>query len=260
MKNILYLLLIPILFLSCSDSDKEEIIKLEVDDYNVVLYLGANSDVVVSGGKGKLTCSMEDPAIAEASVNGKTITITGKEKGFTKLTISDEANNTCELGVSVNTKSINVITDVSVIEDRTFSTSLPNNDGGYTITSADESVATAVIEGQKIIFSGKEPGQKTTFTLRNSKDKAEIAIIEVKVIYDIKLSQYTVNVKKGETVTIYVTRGNGGYSIEKNTNICTAQINGNAIQITGGLFGNVTLLVEDAEKKQKIGITVNVTN
>lgn len=84
-------------------------------------------------------------------------------------------------------------------------------------------------------------------------------MIDVKVIYEIELSKYQVTVKKGETATINVLRGNGEYSIGNGTtNIATAQISGNAIQITGHYVGSVTLMIEDKEKVQRKGILVNV--
>lgn len=256
MKNILYLLLIPFLFLSCSDDD-EEIIKLDVDDYNVNLYIGETSDVVISGGKGKLSYGMDDATIADVSLNGRVITITGKEKGYSKLRITDEGNNTCELNVNINTKSINVFTDIKIIEELETSISLPD-DGDYTVTSSDESIATAVIKDGEIVFLGKKAGHSAIFTLRNIHDKAQIAFIDVKVLYELKLSHYEVNVNKGETKTIYVARGNGGYSCYSITNMYDVKISGDAIQITGRYSGSESLLIGDAEKMQRVSTRVIV--
>ena len=102
----LCLFLCAIGFMACSDDDKktEELYPLRfVPDYQEVRLFQTENISFVDGG-GEYTVRVENPELVEANVKGdwKTVSITGKKKGETTITITDhKAGGEARLKVKV---------------------------------------------------------------------------------------------------------------------------------------------------------------
>jgi len=80
------------------------------------------------------------------------------------------------------------------------------------------------------------------------------------VILDIKLDRTSVEMNEGQSVTVTIESGNGGYTAESSSeSVATATVSGNTITIQGIKEGAATVRIKDREDKLA-SVSVTVTN
>ncbi|MDO4783293.1 MAG: leucine-rich repeat protein [Capnocytophaga felis] len=136
---------------------------------------------------------------------------------------------------------------------------ITEGNGGYKVTSSDESKATASIKNNtQIVVEGKKSGE-VTLTITDAQSKQ--ASIKVVVFESIALDSKTVIAKKGTQKTVSIQSGSGTYSVDsKDKTIATAILDGTtSVVISAVSNGNTTIVVTDTKtnKTEEIAVTVS---
>ncbi|MDO4781739.1 MAG: pilus assembly protein N-terminal domain-containing protein [Capnocytophaga felis] len=136
---------------------------------------------------------------------------------------------------------------------------ITEGNGGYKVTSSDESKATASIKNNtQIVVEGKKSGE-VTLTITDAQSKQ--ASIKVVVFESIALDSKTVIAKKGTQKTVSIQSGSGTYSVDsKDKTIATATLSGTtSVVISAVSNGNTTIVVTDTKtnKTEEIAVTVS---
>lgn len=218
-RNILYLAGIALCTIGlCSgcDEDLPSYADLTVNAETLTINLDETTEgsfsIVKGNGGYKVTSS--DAAVATAVVSGNEVIVTGLEYGTATLTVIDWAKKTANVKVVVDQEQELVImtssTTMFLEESKTIEVYTGN--GGYSITSSNESVATAKInEDGKIDITSIVPGT-AILTVKDKRNKT--AEISVKVIRHLVVDKadpinYMI---VGEPIIIKILDGNGGYT------------------------------------------------
>jgi V8-like Glu-specific endopeptidase len=139
------------------------------------------------------------------------------------------------------------LSEVVVEEYSSINVVIVKGNEGYQASSADSNIATAAVDGDKIMILGHNEGT-TTITVTDKLGKT--AQIQVKVtdleIKELKLDEETAIVYQNKSHTTSVLTGNGSYQIEvDNPNIASATIEEDIIEIKGLNLGATKLVVKD---------------
>lgn len=268
-KNIIYLagiVLCAIGLLSGCDEDLPTYTNLSVNTETLTINLDETTEgsfsIIEGNGGYKVTSS--NAKIATAVVSGNEVIVTGLEYGTATLTITDWARKSASVKVVVDQEQDLVAKTSSTTmffgEQKTLE--IYTGNGGYSITSSDESVATAKIsEDGKIEITSFVPGT-TTLTIQDRRNKtAEISVKVIRrlVVDNIENIDY---LSIGAPVTIKILDGNGNYSCKNNGSDtylkCTMAENGTDVIIEGRKRTrfNKTITISDKEG-QSIAINVN---
>ncbi len=129
---------------------------LAVSKEAITVQKGKTGDVAIVSGSGNYEVVSADEAIATVALDGGNITISGIKVGETKVTVKDtEADTTKEIKVTVSADSLEVTeTELTVREKNSESTYIIKGSGSYSVSSSDKGIATAVLEGNKVVITG----------------------------------------------------------------------------------------------------------
>lgn len=243
-RNILYLAgvaLYAIGLLSACDEDIPSYANMAVDTETLTINLDETTEgrfnIVEGNGGYKVTSS--NTTVATATVSGNEVIVTGLEYGTATLTLTDWARKSASVKVVVDQEQDLVIktSSTTMFFGELKTLEIYTGNGGYSITSSDESVATAKIsEDGKIEITSIKPGT-TTLTVTDRRNKT--AEVSVKVIRQLVVDcpdpiNYMI---VGEPITIKVLDGNGGYTCTTNGSktyiSCTMPVGGTEITIKG---------------------------
>ncbi|WP_195532090.1 pilus assembly protein N-terminal domain-containing protein [Bacteroides finegoldii] len=169
------------------------------------------------------------------------------------LGCSEDVPSYSELTVDKNEVFIeadgnNPIVEVNIVQ----------GNGNYRLTVDNEDIATATLEGDKVVINGLKNGQ-TFVTLVDWTNHSTVITIKVKEHFNLTLSETEViMLKGGEPIEISIINGNGGYQVaSESENIVTAELNESGkILLTAIETGVTNVTVTDADGKTE---TVKVT-
>lgn len=130
--------------------------------------------------------------------------------------------------------------------------------GNYKVTSADESIATAVVEGDKVIVTGLQYGT-TSLTISDWAKMYANVQVTVDKLMDLVLRNSSTNIMLGESKSIGIYTGNGGYSLTvADPSVVSATVSETGeIRMTALAAGSTTITVSD-KKNQKTELSVTV--
>lgn len=218
-RNIVYLAGIALcaigLFSGCTE-DLPSYANLTVDTETLTINLDEATEgrFNIVEGNGGYKVRSSDASVATAVITGDEVVVTGLEYGTTTLTVTDWTKKSANVKVVVDQEQDLVLktnsTTMFFEEHKTVEVYTGN--GGYSITSSNESVATAKIsEDGKIDITSIVPGT-ATLTVTDRRNKT--AEISVNVIKHLVVDQTEpINcIIVGEPVTIKILDGNGGYT------------------------------------------------
>lgn len=243
-RNIIYLAGIAFcaigLFSGC-DEDAPSYANLAVNTKTLTINLdeATEGSFNIVEGNGNYKVISSNATVATAVVSGNEVIVTGLEYGTATLTVTDWAKKSASVQVIVDQEQDLVIkTSSTTMFFREYKTlEVYTGNGGYSITSSNESVATATIsEDGKIDITSIIPGT-TTLTVKDKHNKT--ADISVKVIRRLSLdrSEEITYLTVGEPLTIKILDGNGGYTCTNNGSAtylkCTMAENGTDVIIEG---------------------------
>ncbi len=138
---------------------------------------------------------------------------------------------------------------VEVETGKSATVEITSGSGSYEIFSnSAPNVADATLSGNTITITAKTAGT-TTITIKD-KGTGQTADISVTVTQkestSLTLSTYSVELNTGNSTTVQITSGNGGYTVSVDKpSIATATISGTKITITGVAAGTAKVTVKD---------------
>jgi len=186
---------------SCTKSpETPEAVDLVLDKTSVEMNAGSTETVSITKGNDGYSVKVAAENIASATLSGKTITVSGIAAGSTTATVSDKQGKIATLSIKVNEKpkeyvDIELDTDeICVMEGQTGAVLILKGNGGYKVSSADASVATASLEGNGILINGISQGQ-TQVTVTDDGQKK--ATVDVTVTQAVDQTAYGVNMGEG---------------------------------------------------------------
>ncbi len=194
--------------------DNEKLVMLKSTDLTPTTKLVS----ILSGNGGyQVKSSDENIATAELTQEGK-ILVTAIETGIANVIVTDADGKETKLEVTVcdGLLELEDMTGRFWRIGETSNIEIVSGNGGYTVVSDNETVATAVIEGNSIKVTGHEKGEATlTIT-----DKMELSTTVTILVRDgLKLEKNTIDLllihdnKTQEEERITILDGSGDYSI-----------------------------------------------
>lgn len=219
--------------------------------------VGVNGTATVTANKDITIKENSNSNVAEVSVTGKTLTITGKEAGTTTITVTD---GTMEKRISVTVSAeptLNLSIEPPSIQVGETATLTPSMSDGsdcsgvtYEITAGTDVVS---ISGNTV--TGLKAGTATIVAKMGNKTSNEVTITVTEP--PLSLNPESVTVSVGNTATIQANR-TVTLLQDSDTNIATVTISedGKNITVTGVAAGSTSFTVKDSDGNEK---TVSVT-
>lgn len=219
--------------------------------------VGVNGTATVTANKDITIKENSNSNVAEVSVTGKTLTITGKETGETTITVTD---GTMEKRISVTVSAeptLNLSIEPTSIQVGGTATLTPSMSDGsdcsgvtYEITAGTDVVS---ISGNTV--TGLKARTATIVAKMGNKTSNEVTINVTEP--PLSLNPESVTVSVGDTATI---QANRTVTISQNpdANIATVSVSGKNITVTGVAAGSTSFKVEDSDGQEKtVSVTVN---
>lgn len=198
MKKNVYSLLVMIAlaltatFTACSDDDDDTPpVEIKLDENIVTLLPSESATVKILEGNGSYQVSSQNDAIATASVNESTVTVTGviesEDDQVTTITVIDAKKKTATIKVYI-TKSVNPLkvnleeTSFEMIVNETKSVGIISGNAPYTVESANNEVVgvSDIVDGAFTITAKQVNTTPVIVTLKDSKNKKiELTVIKV---------------------------------------------------------------------------------
>ena len=155
MKKFLNYMVCCVLVLALTACEDDDVIsELVLAGSELQLYEGETGEVEITSGNGKYVIDVAQPTVAEAIVEDGKVVVKALKYGFTTLTISDGAGESASFDLSV-LGYFDIELSSHEVEDfqngRVMTVNIVEGNGEYSIKSADESIATAVVEKDSII-------------------------------------------------------------------------------------------------------------
>lgn len=219
--------------------------------------VGVNGTATVTANKDITIKENSNGNVAEVSVTGKTLTITGKETGETTITVTD---GTMEKQISVTVSAeptLNLAIEPPSIQVGETATLTPSMSDGsdcsgvtYEITAGTDVVS---ISGNTV--TGLKAGEATIVAKMGNKTSNEVTITVTEP--PLSLNPESVTISVGDTATI---QANRTVTISQNpdANIATVSVSGKNITVAGVAAGSTSFKVKDSDKNEKtVSVIVN---
>lgn len=172
----------------------------------------------------------------------------------------DNTGTTTLSGIFNEKDLILSLPDVTMEEYSTVDVTILKGNGGYSLSSADENIASAMLDGNKItIFGNKEGNTVITVTDRLGKTLNLPVIVTELQVQPLKLDEDTAVVFQDKSRIVEIVSGNGGYKIELlNPTVASATIEENLIEIKGLNIGKTELTVQDKLQAETAKLVIEV--
>lgn len=209
---------------------------------SLTLAAGAAGAYTVGGGRVPYAVSSSNAAVARASIGGTALAITGMAAGTAQVLVTD-ADGT-QLGLAVTVGSGTVVPalfttapdSVSLLPGTTTAYTVGGGAGGYSVTSANTSVATATLTGTALNVTAVAAGSTSVRVADALGDSVTINVAVAPVVtpvIDVLPASATGNV--GDVLQFIVNGGVPGYTVTvNNTSIASAAPAG--VAAAGGSF------------------------
>lgn len=138
------------------------------------------------------------------------------------------------------------------IEKPTDEVIITEGNGNYKISVADETIATAKLDGNKVVFTALKNG-RTTVTVTDWAKHSTVINVRVKEDFDLTLDKQELTLIKGMNPTelIYISSGNGEYQIKSSDeSIATAALTEDGkveVAFVSGGFADITVTDGDGK-------------
>jgi len=237
----------------------------------LVLNVGSSSTITASGSSSLYLSNNTNSAIANVSISGSSVTITGNTYGSTVVTI-------CSQGTSTNCPSVYVTVQSSGATPLTFSQSnltiaynqsvpvtISGGTGIYTIlNNSNSNNVSASLNTNTVTLRALQNSGQSTITVCSS-DMSSCGIINVTIgtasTATLYFSQTNPTVSIGQTTSIILSGGGSSsyyISSNSNTSVVQATINGTTLSLYGILSGSATINVcSSVGSCNSIGINVS---
>ena len=249
---------------------------LTLNQSSVSLTSGQIMSVLISGGTAPYQIIQHDTGIAQYSLSGSALTITGVSAGSSSVAICSSGGACITLSVTVTGTTGSTISGVqpsfsqnnfSMNTNQTTSVLLSGNGGYYISNNSNNSVVSASISGNNIVVFGITVGS-TNITVCQVGGQCNTLYVSVSnsttnTVISVPLSfdKPSVDIDVGKSSNVNVSGGSGvGYyiSYNSNSNVIGVFVSGSVITITGNNAGSGTLSVcSSASVCGSIAVAVN---
>jgi len=152
---------LAIIFTGCKDDNKDPI-AITFSPAAVEVTEGSAITASIVSGEAPFTVSSTDDAKASATVDGSTITITGKATGAAAIKVTGKDNATANLAVAIKAKDVNAPTlsptALEVEVDFEATVTISGGTAPFTATSSDTKIAMATVSGTTVTVKGIDGG------------------------------------------------------------------------------------------------------
>lgn len=221
--------------------------------------VGVNGTATVTANKDITIKENSNSNVAEVSVTGKTLTITGKEAGETTITVTD---GTMEKQISVTVSAEPTLNlaikppSIQVGRTATLTPSMSDGSDCSGVTYSIKAGGTDVVSISGNTVTGSKAGTATIVAKRNGKTSDPVTITVTEP--SLSLNPESVTVSVGDTATI---RANRTVTLLQDSvdSIATVTISedGKNITVTGVAEGSTSFKVKDSdENEQTVLVTV----
>lgn len=137
---------------------------------------------------------------------------------------------------------------------------ITSGSGEYTVTSSDETVASATISNNTVKVKARARAYgETTITVTDEKS-GQTATLEVKVFVNIQLSKDVLDMVVGSQETVEITSGYGSYLVESSDEeVVTAVIENGVVNVMPKKKGEAVITVTDLTSGMYASLQVNVS-
>ncbi|MBP8287643.1 MAG: hypothetical protein KAX57_12510, partial [Rhodoferax sp.] len=140
---------------------------------SLTVVLGGTQSFTITGGKAPFKISSSNSSIAQGLISGSNFSITGVASGTTTVVITDTAQQSASIAVTVG-PVLELYSDAPSTINMSPGTAITYTIGGgaptYTVNSTDNRIATAVITGTKLTITAGAVGVATV-TVRDAEGK-----------------------------------------------------------------------------------------
>ncbi len=248
--------------ISCSEDELTNYKDLKLSANSLSIKQHETKTIKILSGNGGYKLTPNDKIKTE--IKNNIISITGKEEGVAKITLTDSKREKQLITVTVQISDMDFgkIKDVVLKKDSSKEIPFEGGSGEYEIKSSKKEVATAVVKDGKLVVTGK--GQGTAMiTIVDKKTKKEKSImVEVTLTSpDVAVDKTEVTIEKGGKDVVEITTGSGKYEVKSSKEeIATAELKAGTVVIKGLKKGTAYITVTDkaTDKKATIKVTVSV--
>lgn len=244
-KNLLYIAglfftISSTLFTGCDNNDAPTYIELLTDTEALSINLDKEETegvIHIIQGNGNYHVSSSNEAVAVATIEDNSIIVKGLKRGKAIISVRDWTRSTKEIPVSVD-QVVDLVLNASSVKmktDEVMTVGIYSGNNNYSLTVADPSIATAVLENGEIKITSKKLG-KTIVKVTDGEQKC--TDLSVSVIVPLVTNSIQVDALYKEDISIDIISGNGGYTFSGNkefnaNNTVRLSEDGSQIIITG---------------------------
>lgn len=222
---------------------------------SVTIPTGSSQTYSVGGGAGPYTATSSNASVADASLSGNSLKVTGVTAGSANIVIRDSQGATVNVAVTVPTAStIPLFTtapaNVTIAIGSSQTYAVGGGTGPYTATSSNAGVADALLVGNNLKVTAITAGS-ASIVIRDSQG----AIVNVTVTVPststtplFTTAPTNVTIAIGSSQTYAVGGGTGPYTAtSSNAGVADAWLSGNSLKVTGVTAGSANVVVRDSQ-------------
>lgn len=219
---------------------------------NPYIASGQSQAIVIYGGTGSYFIQTNsNSSVAQLSLSGSTLNITGGTTGSATVTVCASSANCGSLFVTVGQSSGNPITfsqsNPTVPIGQTLAVVISGGSGSYYLPSVPTNILQANVNGNILNLTGVNAGTGSLSVCSSGAGNCAsltVTVTSATTNNPITFSQSSVSLSVGQSTNIYIT-GSGGYYVSgtQSTGIASVSINGSNAIISGVGPGSVNLTI-----------------
>jgi hypothetical protein len=228
---------------------------------SVTIAIGSTQTYGVGGGTAPYTATSSNASVADVSLVGNSLKVTGITAGAANVIIRDSQGATVNVAVTVPAAStVPLFTtappSVTIAIGSTQTYGVGGGTGPYTATSSNASVADVSLADNSLKVTGITAGS-ANIVIRDSQGATVNLAVTVPAASTVPLfttAPPSVTIAIGSTQTYGVGGGTGPYTAtSSNASVADVSLVGNSLKVTGITAGSANVVIRDSQ-----GATVNV--
>jgi hypothetical protein len=235
---------------------------------SVTIAISSTQTYGVGGGTGPYTATSSNASVADVSLVGNSLKVTGITAGAANVVIRDSQGATVNVAVTVPAAStVPLFTtappSVTIAIGSTQTYGVGGGTGPYTATSSNASVADVSLVGNSLTVTGITAGAANV-VIRDSQGATVNVAVTVPAASTVPLyttAPPSVTIAIGSTQTYGVGGGTGPYTATtSNSTVADVSLVGNSLKVLGLKAGSASIVVRDAVgASTTVAVTVGLT-
>ena len=235
---------------------------------SVTIAISSTQTYGVGGGTGPYTATSSNVSVADVSLVGNSLKVTGITAGAANVVIRDSQGATVNVAVTVPAAStVPLFTtappSVTIAISSTQTYGVGGGTGPYTATSSNASVADVSLVGNSLTVTGITAGAANV-VIRDSQGATVNVAVTVPAASTVPLyttAPPSVTIAIGSTQTYGVGGGTGPYTATtSNSTVADVSLVGNSLKVLGLKAGSASIVVRDAVgASTTVAVTVGLT-